>query len=1092
VTLLVTSARSGAPIIGPMVRRLTSPVFVGRADELRVLLGAAEAAGESRPRLVLVGGEAGVGKSRLAAELARRLHEHGWRVLEGGAVALGDDGLPFGPIVEALRALPRDVGPEAAAEAAGPAVTDLARLVPEIAPAGDAERRPVSHPEWLQIRIFEGVLGMLGRLGEQSPILLLLEDLHWADRSTRDLLAFLARNARRERLLVVGTFRSDELHRRHPLTGWLAEADRMPLVERIDLARFEHDELVELLGGILGIPPSQGLVDSIARRTDGNAFFAEELLAAVDERGRGRLPGTLREALLSRVAAASEAAGRLAEIAAVAGREVDHDVLTTVSGGSEDEILGGLRDLVAAQLLLAESEGGRDRYRFRHALVQEAVYDDLLPSERRRLHAAYATAIAGRPTRPGAETASRLVELAHHWTEAGEPAPALRASVSAAEASRAAYAFAEALRQYRHAIDLWDAVAPPDRPGGVDLPDLLLRATDVATLVDPAGALRLARKAADAVDVADAPAADAADLADASRQPSGRDTLTAANRLERRAWARTLLGRAAWLIGDTTASITAHEQAIELLDGSGPSAAQATALSGLAANLMLAGRSRASLPPAERAIEIASSLPDPGIESYARTTLGTSLATMGDIEHGVALLRAALEQGRAVGDPSLIGRAHANLASTFHSAGLLEEALEVSLAGQAEARRAGVGRTFGTFNANNAAQHLSELGRYDEARQLVDDSAASVQPGINTIHLALTRAGLAVRVGELDVARTMLAVARSEMAAILDAQFTGPACAWATELALADGDPATALSIARDGLTVLLDRDDIWVVGQVALQGTRAAADAALTALASRDDATAAAAVEAARLFDADRERHLAAVGRLGPLATREVAWQAAVCRAEIARSSGQDPPAVWAAARDLIPTPRPFLEAYLWLREADAAARHGAGTRRDIAAAAPALATARRLASGIGARLLLAEIEALGRRLRIDPAPPSADGSAMTAGSGAGPDEADGGALGNEDRAAAATPSAAGSPSSTAAAPAVDADPFGLTAREREVLALVAQGYTNRRVAESLFITESTAGVHVSNILGKLGVASRTEAAAIAVRLGLDRPPVG
>ncbi|HLO35145.1 MAG TPA: ATP-binding protein, partial [Candidatus Deferrimicrobium sp.] len=224
-----------------MARRLSSPVFIGRTDEFLTLLATARAADAGRPSIVLVGGEAGVGKSRLVAEAATTLRDSGWLVLEGGSVALGDDALPFGPIVEVLRALARDVDPETIAAAAGPTLPVLARLVPELSPMpaeadGTAASTSIGF-DWLQIRIFEGLLRMLGRLGADRPVLLVIEDLHWADRSTRDLLAFLWRNARDERLCIVGTFRSDELHRRHPLTAWLAEAERQPRVDRLDLHR---------------------------------------------------------------------------------------------------------------------------------------------------------------------------------------------------------------------------------------------------------------------------------------------------------------------------------------------------------------------------------------------------------------------------------------------------------------------------------------------------------------------------------------------------------------------------------------------------------------------------------------------------------------------------------------------------------------------------------------------------------------------------------------------------------------------------------------------------------------------------------------
>src|SRR3954463_5254763 len=238
-----------------MPRRLSSPVFVGRSDEFAALLAAARSAEDSNPSIVLVGGEAGVGKSRLVAEASTRLREDGWLVLEGGSVALGDDALPFGPIVEVLRALARDVDPATVAAAAAPALPALARLVPELA-AGASDDAVgaaaiTSQPDLLQIRIFEGLLNLLGRLAVERPVLLVVEDLHWADRSTRDLLAFLWRNARDERLCIVGTYRSDELHRRHPLSAWLAEAERQPRVDQLDLGRLGRRELADLLTGIL-------------------------------------------------------------------------------------------------------------------------------------------------------------------------------------------------------------------------------------------------------------------------------------------------------------------------------------------------------------------------------------------------------------------------------------------------------------------------------------------------------------------------------------------------------------------------------------------------------------------------------------------------------------------------------------------------------------------------------------------------------------------------------------------------------------------------------------------------------------------------
>ncbi len=1021
-----------------MVRRLSSSVFVGRSDELRTLLSTAGAAASGETWFALVGGEAGVGKTRLVSEIAARLRERDWLVLEGGSVALGDEGLPFGPIVEALRALVREVDSDRIAAAAGPSLPELARLVPELSDGAGEEPLPASQAQWLQARIFGGVLRLLGQLGETTPVLLVIEDLHWADRSTRDLLGFLARNRRDERLFIVGTFRSDELHRGHPLSTWLAEAERLLRVERIDLARFDRPELVALLTAIAGTPPTSATVESIARRSDGNAFFAEELVAAVDDTGerRGHLPKTLRGVLLVRLAATSETARRIVEVAAVAGRQVEHDVLAGVCGLTDIEMRTGLREVVDAQILVVGQEAPAERYRFRHALVQEAAYDELLPSERRVLHADYARAIGARPAGGGAAAANRLVELAHHWTAAQVQKPALAATIAAGDASRAVYAYAEAGRQYERAIELWDAVPADDRPTDRQLADLYDAASATAALVgDASRAVDLARRAIELVDGASSPE----------------------DHRERSAQARERYGDAAWLAGDTATSIRLLEEAVALLEGTAPSIGQARVLAGLAANLMLAGRCAESVPFAERAIDSARAIGDPGIESRALNVLGVDRAALGNIGAGIDLLRRSLVIVSPADGPTAIPRAYANLGTVLEMGGFVEEALQVCLDGTESIRRYGSELTFRTFLEVNAASMLIELARYPEAGELLQGNVPRVLPGIGTIHLYVASTHLALRTGDLTGARRALEIAQSEARSIADAQFVIDMHAFGTEIALWEGDPEAALAIARDGFDRLVEMDDAVILGQLSIPAARAAADLALRARAVRDTAGAERAVDAARDVIARYEASTARLTELDDLAAREIGWRMALCNAELARAAGEDDPDRWAAVRPaLAARPAPFLEGYVLWRQAEALAGMG-----DTNGAAEPLREAYAIATSIGAALLVAGVESLARRLRVDlivPSAPAADGTSS------------------------ATPA---TPAPGIAAPV---DPFGLTTREREVLELVAEGYTNRRIAETLFISASTAGVHVSNMLGKLGVSSRAEAAAVAVRLGLDR----
>ena len=263
--------------MGRVATRVSSPRFIGREAELAKLGDALDRAIDGTAATVLVGGDAGIGKSRLIAEFTIHARGQGALVLEGGCVSLGDGGgLPFAPIVEALRRLPAILAGGTIAglgtieDLRSPATAELGRLVPELGSGGGHETLSSDRPEWIQARIFEGLLALLHALGERVPVVLILEDLHWADGSTRDVASFLARNARSERLLLVGTYRTDELHRRHPLRAWLSEMERVPRVERFELARFGRAEIDAQVAAILDHPAAAGLLDSVERRTEGN------------------------------------------------------------------------------------------------------------------------------------------------------------------------------------------------------------------------------------------------------------------------------------------------------------------------------------------------------------------------------------------------------------------------------------------------------------------------------------------------------------------------------------------------------------------------------------------------------------------------------------------------------------------------------------------------------------------------------------------------------------------------------------------------------------------------------------------------------
>ena len=437
-------------MIADMPGRLVSPITVGRGDELQVATRALTAALEGHPVHLLIAGEAGVGKTRFVAEIAATAAELGMRVVSGGCANIGQGGLPYGALVEALRRVASELDPDELAAAVGPAAADLARLAPDIAPqfAAGPDTDPALEP-WQQARLMESLLGFLGRLAAAAPVLLVIEDVHWADPATRETLTFLVRSLRTERVLVAMTFRADELHRRHPLLPWLAELERTGRVERIDLARLDEDGTRELVAAILGAEPTPDLVGSIHRRSDGNPFFAEELLAASSDGDGRRRSSSLQEVLIARVAAVSEPAQHVLGVIAVAGRSADHERIAVVSDMPEAEVIEALRAAVAGQLLVVQTAtSGDERYAFRHALVQEVVYDELLPGERRLLHRAHAEALEARPPRDAREAAGYWAELAHHWSAARDDPRAFAAGLHAADAAEHAFAFEAALAQY--------------------------------------------------------------------------------------------------------------------------------------------------------------------------------------------------------------------------------------------------------------------------------------------------------------------------------------------------------------------------------------------------------------------------------------------------------------------------------------------------------------------------------------------------------------------------------------------------------------------------------------------------------------------
>src|SRR6201996_25869 len=454
--------------------------MVGRDGELGRLLTLLDEAEAGRSVAALVSGDAGVGKTRLINEVTRLAAGRGFTVLSGQCAELGDS-VPYLPLADALRGAAQSTGVRDALSSR-PA---LGRLLPEggEGPIADSDRSGLARQQMLG-----GVLGLLTELAAAAPVLLVLEDLHWADASTRDLVTFLSRMLHRERVALIGTYRTDDLHRRHPLRPVIAELLRLPGVIAVDLAPLSPSALAEHLTAVAPGRLEATRLNDIVARAEGNAYYAEELLVAAG-RGDEALPAGLAALLLSRVEQLSDAAQQVLRAAAAAGRKADDELVMAASGLRADEYEAAVREAVTHQLLVPH---GTEGYVFRHALLREAVYADLLPGERTRLHATMSSLLSQdeRLAVPGPAG-----ELAQHSLVSHDIPGAFAASVRAGEEAEQLGAPAEAHRHYDQALALWERVPEPEKVAGMRRGKLgLLSATSAADSGDYEHAVHLLRR----------------------------------------------------------------------------------------------------------------------------------------------------------------------------------------------------------------------------------------------------------------------------------------------------------------------------------------------------------------------------------------------------------------------------------------------------------------------------------------------------------------------------------------------------------------------------------------------------------------------
>nr|WP_240977598.1 LuxR family transcriptional regulator [Planctomonas sp. JC2975] len=1003
--------------------------MIGREADLAALRDEFERSAEE-PRAVAIGGEAGIGKTRLVAEFTREIGDRAM-VLLGKCVDIGTESAPYAPFTAIVRELAATLGPDALLELAGPAASALPFVLPELASA--QEGRPKASSD----RFYELIAVLFENVARQRRLVLVIEDIHWADRSTVELLRFLVSMLTGGGILIIVTYRSDEIVRGHPLRPVLPELERSRRLVRWELIRLTREQVAAQVQSIAAVSGAEGgdaassagtmietgtidtaMIDDVFERSEGVPFFVEELAGA--ERGvrdsgiAGPLPETLRELLLARYERVGESTQHLLRLIAVGGACVRHDLLDLVYAGSSAELEAEVRAAVDGGLLVIDDVC----YDFRHALVRAAVLGEVLPGERVRYHTAYADALeslahAGRPV---------AHEVALHRMEAHDAVRAFPATIVAMREAGDSYAFSRAARMGERALELWEQIADPESGAGMSHIDLLQRTAD---------AWRDAGDSDRALAVIDVALAEC-DPADVDQH------------------AGLLVDKARYLASLSRPGSTALLE--EALAEVGPDACSDTAsaiLGDLAGRLMLEARYDEGVEVATRALAQAEAAGSLSRQSVAHNIRGVSFVGLGRVEDGLADLRRAKELAETRDGAML--RYHVNTSDVMHLIGRFTEAVEIGNAGVERARRLGVERTSGIMLASNTVEPLIALGRWGEADALLEPAMALNPPPGFRVHLQRMKLLLLTWKGETEVADELWRswAPMMHVQADIEMQSLLGIARVEAELALALGD----VERAWRAVAVVL-RDHRRMIAYDLPLLVDAARTLALLRTGGRGaDADAASAIgqrgpDASRPRGADSVEHIdlgTAESGLREVLASVRDWPTAsvwvpLFEAELAENGADTHAWQQAVKASTASIATAHLQPYTRFRHAQALV--GAGKRTEAQEEA---AASRRLADELGAGLILGWLDDFERRagLEASPARGGAEGRGRVVGSAE------------------------------------------LTERERQVLELIAQGLSNKQIGERLYISTKTASVHVSAILRKLGATSRTEAVYVA---GLDR----
>jgi DNA-binding CsgD family transcriptional regulator len=981
-------AQPGGAALGPRriaglvgIRQRT-PYLIGRDEPLHALLDALDRRDGRSGSLVLVSGEAGIGKTRLLDEFAARADTA--QMARGGCV----EGVAYAPWTDALWWLLDSPGLVDRDELAEGVRLQLARLLPQLGVA------PVDDDEGGQHVLFEAVVGLLAHAGGRTKLVVVVDDLHWIDPASRELLRYVAANLRRVPMLLVAAYRPEDSLSQRELIAQLGRLGQL----RIALEPLSDDATTEL-AGLLMDDDDGAAVEPIVRNSDGNPLFVEELVAA---RNEAHIPPTLRDLMSVRFNSLDDDARHLVRTAALIGVRAPRAWLTAATKLDDERARAAARRAVDAGVLLPDPDGRG--YTFRHALLREAVLADIVPDERVAFHRAIAEALTDHPER--AVGVEYTAELARHWDAAEDAAPALRAQVAAAQRAEARYAFDAAYEAYERALFWWDAVEDAASVAGIDHAALVLETADAA------GYSGRIERAADLGRAA---------LEEACAVNPDRG-VEAAGRVYPLMWTA---DRGPELYDFATRVL------LPVIDSVDP-IPRARFLVSTVEHLLTHGTPEERRDPAARMLEAVRDIDAPAIQARAHAVMAYCYELTGEFD------RVDLEY-EAAGTIARDGQAHSMHAYVLYNRAAAYSSIpDLAACIQCLDEVDELVETYGLRRYLLPARCLralasalrGDLAGATTAIASVEDLAVE---GFDAWFRSSTRCLISLFAGDYDQALTELDADTVGAPAPKDFEHVIELSMLRAEALIWKGELEQARKAVDEGEDAVEQYRETYWQGRLAVTGTRIEADAAVAASSERRlDLVEHAQKRAETILAAWN----AAVGQLQHVHPLVEAYSRALA-AEIARLHDDDAEAkARAAAESFENISMPYYATYFRWREAGAALAHSDRPHLTTEFLKKVRATA--LAHGFTGLADAITNLARAHQLRLGPGRTTIDGDVP------------------------------------------------LSARELEVLRLMADGRTNPEIAEALFITRRTAAAHVSGILRKFNATTRVEAVVEAQRRGV------